>query len=416
MDRRLVKVIVLFFVFLIAFISLVIISENRNILKLRGEYPELKEEVYSYRKDALKVWAARLILTFVIPFVFLISKLSQRISISVGEGKNLFLSGLLYGIIFFGIVFLINLPLNYYSSFYLSHKYGLSDQSLLRWLELNIKGFLVNDLVVCLFLWVPYYFMYRSPRVWWLQLGLLAIPVIIFIVFISPFIIDPIFSRYTSISDERLGVEIEELLHKAGIEDAEIYMVDKSRDTKTMNAYMTGIYKSKRIVLWDTTINNLSEDEVLSITAHEIGHYLKGHIWQNILFSSLGTILLLYLVYLSSNWILNYSRGVFGFKNLYNYASIPLILLTLNVFTFISTPISSYVSRNMEIQADRFEISLTKDRQSAITAMEKLYDTSLGLPRPSLIYKLWYHSHPPLEERVEFYKTADFENIEEYID
>ena len=411
MDRKLQVIIILFLIFLIVFISFVIISENKNMDKLRIDYPELKEEVYSYRMDGLKVWGLRLLLSFIVPLFFLVSKLSQNISVSVGDKRGLIFSGFLYGLIFFGLIFLINLPLNFYSSFYLGHKYGLSNQTLLRWLELNIKGFLVNDLIVALLIWIPYYIIYRSPKSWWLQLGLLSIPVIIFMVFISPFIIDPIFNDYTSIENDRLGQEIEVLLQKSGIGDADIYKVDKSKDTKTMNAYMTGIFKSKRIVLWDTTINNLTEGEVLSITSHEIGHYVKGHIWQSIIFNSVGTILILFLVFKSSNWILATSNGAFGFKNIYNYASIPLIILTLNVFTFFGSPISSFVSRTMEVQADSYEISLTKDRDSAITAMEKLYVQSLGVPRPSKIYELWYYTHPSLEDRVKFYKTADFEEI-----
>ena len=161
-------------------------------------------------------------------------------------------------------MFLIYLPLNYYSSFVLAHKYGLSNQTFARWLEVNIKSFLVNDLSLSLFIFIPFYFIYRSPKFWWLQLSLLLIPIIIFVVFITPFLIDPIFNKYTSIEDEKLGQEIRVLLHKAGIEDAKIYKVDKSKDTKTMNAYMTGIFHSKRIVLWDTTINNLEEREVLA--------------------------------------------------------------------------------------------------------------------------------------------------------
>ncbi|WFA08950.1 M48 family metallopeptidase [Tissierella sp. Yu-01] len=411
MDKRLLLIILLFFILLIIFITFVYISEVENMTQLKVEYPELKEEVYSFRVDSLKVWGLRLLLSFVIPMFFLFTKLSQRISHSVGDGRSWFLSGLLYGIIFFGLVFIINLPLEFYSSFVLRHRYGLTDQSILRWLELNIKGFLVNDLITSLFIWVPYYIIYTSPKSWWFKIGLLAIPVIVFMVFISPFVIDPIFNDYTSIEDERLGKNIEVLLEKAGIEDAQIYKVDKSKDTKTMNAYMTGIFKSKRIVLWDTTINNLTEDEVLSITAHEIGHYVKGHIWENIIFSSIGSIVMLYLVYISSNWVLKLSNGTFGFRNLYNFASIPLLIIMLNLYSFLGNPITSYISRRMEMQADRYEVSLVQNRESAITAMEKLYDTSLGVPRPSNIYKIWYHTHPPLEERVEFYKTVEFEEI-----
>lgn len=412
MDKKLIAFLLIFFIFLLAFINFIIINENKNMEKIRAEYPDLKEEAYSFRKDNLKVWAVRLVLSFLIPILFLITKLSQRISVGVGEGRGLFLSGLLYGAIFFGIIFIINLPLNFYSSYYLSHKYGLSDQTLLRWIELNIKGFLVGDFITALFLWFPYLLLFRSPKSWWIQLGLVSIPVIIFIVFISPFLISPIFNEFTSIEDEVLGQKIDVLLHKAGIEDADIFMVDKSKDTKTMNAYMTGIYKSKRIVLWDNTINNLSEEEVLSITAHEIGHYVKGHIWKNIIIGTVGTFIILYLLNITANWMLKASNGAFGFRNIYNFASVPLLLFVLNFYTFFSNPIANFVSRYFEVEADAYEISLTEDRESAVTAMEKLYEQSLGIPYPSEIYKIWYYTHPPLNERVEFYKTADFIDLE----
>ena len=243
MDRKLMAFFVSFFVFLIIFISFVIFSENKNMMELRNDYPDLPEEVFSLRKDNLIVWAINLVLSFLVPLLFLTTRLSQRISIKTGDDRGLFLSGLLYGAVFFIIVFLINLPLNFYSSFYLRHKYGLSDQTFFRWLEVNIKSFLVNDLAMSLFLWIPYYIIYKSPKRWWLSLGLMLIPVLIFMVFITPFVIDPIFNKYTSIEDEALGKQIQVLLDKAGVGDADIYMVDKSRDTKTMNAYMTGISK-----------------------------------------------------------------------------------------------------------------------------------------------------------------------------
>lgn len=409
MDKRLKLAIILFFLFLSLFITIMMISEYRNMEKLKVDYPELPLSSYNYRKDALKVWAVGLLLQFMIPLFFLTSRLSQSISMWVGERRGVFLSGLLYGLIFFSLMFLIKLPLKYYSSFVLPHKYGLSNQTLLRWIEVNLKGFLVNDVIICFLIWIPYFIITNSPKTWWLKLGLLTIPIIIFMTFITPFVIDPIFNKYTSIKDDNLGVEIVKLLDKADINDAEIFMVDKSKDTKNMNAYMTGIFKSKRIVLWDNTINNLTEDEVLSITAHEIGHYAKAHIWKSIIFGSIASLFIAFLVYITSTWILELSYGSFGFKNIYNYASLPLLLLVLNLFNFVGNPVSNYVSRYMEIEADQYEISLTQDRESAVTAMEKLYDQSLGLPRPSKLYKFWYHTHPTLEERILFYKTQPFD-------
>ncbi|WP_113921469.1 M48 family metallopeptidase [Alkalibaculum bacchi] len=412
MNKKLQRAMVLFFALLILFIMVVYFAEINNMNDLRVEYPQLQEEAYSFRKDNLKVWGVRLLLTFIIPLLFLTSGFSQRISTLAGNRKGVFQSGILYGMIFFSLIFLISLPLDFYSSYILPHKYGLSDQSFFRWLEINIKEFLINDLIISLFLWIPYLIIYKHPKTWWFKIALIIIPIIIFITFISPLVIDPIFNEYTSIEDEKLGQEIEGLLSKAGIEDAGIYKVDKSKDTKTMNAYMTGIFDSKRIVLWDTTINNLEEDEVLSITAHEIGHYEKGHIGKSIIISSISIFLIIYLVYRLSTCILKLSNGAFGFKDLCTYASIPLLIIMLNLFSFLSNPISSYLSRSMEIEADRYEISLTEDRESAVSAMEKLTKTSLGLPRPSNIYKIWYHTHPTLEDRIELYRSVEYEKIE----
>ena len=405
MQSKLKLALILFFIFLLGFIVIVFVSEYKNMKNLKSEYPDLTEEVYEYRKDSLKIWAIGLILKFLIPLLFLTSRLSYRIRYFAENEKSLFMTGLLYGIIFFTLMFIIKLPLDYYSSFYLKHKYGLSNQTIGRWIEVTLKGFAINELILSLVIFIPFYLIYRSPNIWWLQLSFLVIPVIIFIVFISPLVIDPIFNKYTSIENEKLGKEITGLLHKADIEDAKIYKVDKSKDTKTMNAYMTGILNSKRIVLWDTTINNLSEEEVLSISAHEIGHYLKGHIWKNIIIASFGTILLLFLVHITATWILDLSNGTFGIRKFSDIAALPLLLLVLNFYTFLSTPIMNYVSRQMEVEADSYEIILAEDRESAISAMEKLYKESLGIPRPSNIFKIWYYSHPTLEERVAFYRN-----------
>lgn len=406
MHRKLKLAILIFFIFLIAFISVTLISEYMNMQKLRVEYPDLTEEAYNYRKDALKIWAIRLILQFLIPLLLLTSRISYRIGYAL-EGKSLFFTGLIYGIIFFFIMFLLNLPLNYYSSFVLKHKYGLSNQTLIRWVEVTLKGFILNDLILSLFIFIPFYMIYKNPKTWWLQLGFMIISVIIFITFISPMVIDPMFNKYTSIENDKLGQDITKLLHKADIHDASIYKVDKSKDTKTMNAYMTGIFNSKRIVLWDTTIDNLEEEEILAVTAHEIGHYVKGHIWINILLSSFGTILILFLTHITTSWILGLSNGSFGVRNLYDIAIIPLFIIVLNFYSFLGNPIMNYLSRNMEIEADGYEIMLTEDKDAAISAMEKLYKESLGIPRSSKIYEFWYHTHPTLEDRVEFYKTYE---------
>ncbi len=408
MDRRLSLSIILFFIFLLLFITFTLISEYKNMENLREEYPNIPEKAYNYRKSNLNIWAINLILKFLVPFLFLTTGLSKRIGIfSQGSGRNLFWTGFIYVIIFSVIDLVLALPTNFYSSFILKHRYGLSNQSLYRWLEIVLKNFIINGLTFSLLIWFPYYLMYRTPNRWWLYLGILAIPVIAFVTFISPMYIDPIFNKYTPIEDDVLGTEIRMLLKKSGIDDAEIYRVDKSKDTKLMNAYMTGVFKSKRIVLWDTTMDKLDKEEVLSVTAHEIGHYIKGHIWRSIILGGLFYIFLMFLIYKTSTWILMRSKGSFGFNRLYDIASIPLMILVLNLYMFFASPIINANSRQMEREADAYEINLTQNKEASISSMLKLYEESLSLPRTSTIFKIWYHSHPTPEERIEFFSSYE---------
>ncbi|GFN36536.1 M48 family metallopeptidase [Tepidimicrobium xylanilyticum] len=411
MNKKLALSIGIFFILLILFIAVIFISEYRNMNKLKMEYISILEMAYDYRKSRLKIWAINLILKFLFPLLFLTTGLSKRIGVfAEGNGRGLFLTGFLYVIIFFAIDLLFSLPISFYGEFILKHRYDLSNQSILRWLELVLKNFTLNILIFSLIIWFPYYLIYKHPNRWWLYLGLLSIPVIAFITFISPMYIDPIFNKYTSIKDEELGKEIQKLLQKANIEEAQIYKVDKSRDTKEMNAYMTGIFKSKRIVLWDTTIKKLEKDEILSVTAHEIGHYIKGHIWKSIILGGLFSIFLIYLIYRTSNWVLINSNGIFGFSRLYDIASLPLILLILNFYLFLANPIMNLISRHMEREADMIEIELTKNKEAAISTMLKLNESNLSIPRPSKIYEVWYYTHPTTEDRIKFFEDYQYSN------
>lgn len=411
MDRKLYMFIAIFFILLALFIAVVLISEYRNMDRLKLENPTISEKNYNYRKSALKIWSVNLVIKFLVPLLFLTTGLSNRIGLfAEGKGRNFFFAGIIYVAIFSTIDLLVTLPTSYYG-FVLSHRYGLSNQSIYRWLELIFKSFVLDTLTLALIMWFTYYLIRISPNRWWLYLGLLAIPVIVFMNFISPTYIDPIFNKYISIDkeDDDLGRDIKKLLDKVGVGDADIFVVDKSRDTNTLNAYMTGILSSKRIVLWDTTIDKLEREEVLSVTAHEIGHYVLGHIWKGIVLGGLFSMFLIYLIYKTSNWILINSNGSFGFSKLYSIASLPLLIFVLNFYMFLSNPIVNFTSRYMEREADAYEINLTKDREAAISAMIKLSEESLSIPRPSEIYKIWFYTHPPVEERVEFFENVNIQ-------
>ena len=297
---------------------------------------------------------------------------------------------------------LIYLPLDMYTGFVRMHQYGLSNQTFSQWFIEMIKSFIVNSIIMATIVWVPFFIIKKSPKRWWLYLALISIPYLFFMSYIQPIVIDPMFNQYKQIEDSELSTKIDGLLNKTSIENCQVYQVDKSKETNQMNAYMTGVFNTKRIVLWDTTINYLTVDEVLGVVAHEMGHYLMGHVWKSIVIGGLGSIVLLYLVYRMSNWFLKKSKGRFGFNKLSDVAAFPLIMLLINIMIFASAPISNAYSRSIELEADRFELELTQNNFATGTGTVKLHQQSLTMPEPGLIYLIWTYDHPTFKSRVDF--------------
>lgn len=417
MKKELHLVIFIAALLMIAFILSVVITENKNIDSIRETYsasnqiddggkvlvPAPTERAVQFQENKAAVWIIRLLVSFGIPLFFLFSGLSVGIKKwALSKSTNFIIALALYFIVYSLIDYLLNFPLDFYSGFIRLHSYGLSNQTFMKWFGDSLKSLALYTIATAAFIWVPYMIIKKSPGYWWLYMGLLSIPILLFISYISPLYIDPIFNKYQPVQNEALEEKIHDELHLTTIGDCNVYQVDKSVDTNEMNAYMTGVFNTKRIVLWDTTINKLDDREILGILAHEMGHYLMGHVWKSIVLGGGLCILVLYFVNKSALWILSKSGGVFGFTKLHDIASLPLLILLINVFMFIAAPAENAYSRHIETEADRFELELTHDNYAAASAMVKLHWESLTLPTPGSIYKLWNYDHPTFKERVDF--------------
>ncbi|HKX28922.1 MAG TPA: M48 family metallopeptidase, partial [Blastocatellia bacterium] len=365
--------------------------------------PEPSEAALSYHRYDDLYWAFGVVWGLLIPALFLFTGLSARIrNLAQSLGRKRFFVIGLYFIIFAIINFAIDLPLNYYHGYFREHAYGLSNQAFGHWLGDQFKGLLLGLGAGVLLLWVPYLLLRRSPRRWWFYTGLLAVPVILLAVLIIPVWIDPLFNKFGPMKDKTLEVAILQLADRAGIEGGRVFEVDKSQDTKTLNAYVTGFGNTKRIVLWDTTIAKLDRPELYFVMGHEIGHYVLGHIWKSIAFFSVLIMAMLYAVHLTAGWVIRRSRHRFGFDRLDDIASLPLIILLLSLYLLIVTPIALAYSRHNEHEADRFGLELTKDNRAAANAFVRLQTENLSLPRRGWLHKLWRASHPTLGERIDF--------------
>lgn len=365
--------------------------------------PQPSPKAVEYYKTGNWLWIADTLWGFLIPALILFTGFSATMrNWAKKVGKYWYFTLLLYFVLFSVVMFVINFPLDYYESFVRPHGYGLSSQAFGKWFGDDIKGLLIGLVMGALFLWIPYLLLKRATKRWWLYTWLVSIPVMIFLMVVQPIWIAPMFNKFGPMQDKTLEVKILNLAHRAGIEDARVFEVNKSVDTNELNAYVTGIGGTKRIVLWDTIIKKLTPGELLVVMGHEMGHYVLGHIWYSLIFGSLFLLLGLWLIHLTAGWVLRKFGGRFGFTELGDIASLPLLILMFSLFSFIMSPVALAYSRHHEHEADRFALEITHDNHDCAMAFVTLTNNDLGYPRPGWLYKLWRSSHPPLGERIDF--------------
>jgi len=317
-------------------------------------------------------------------------------------GRKWFFALALYFILFTLVTSVIDLPRAYYEEFVRQHTYGLSTQTVQKWWHDTLVALALSCVIGPLVVWIPYLLLAKSPRRWWLYTGLALIPFIVFANLVAPIWIAPLFNKFEPMQDKALESHILALADRAGIEGSRVFQVNKSVDTKTLNAYVAGVFHTKRIVLWDTTIARMTEKELLFVMGHEMGHYALGHVWQLMALVSLLILASLYAAYRTAGAVLSRYGPRFGFSSLQDFASLPLLLLLMNLFQLVVTPAILTFTRHVEHEADRFGLEITQTSRSAGTAFIKLQTDALAVPRPGLLNVLWRQSHPPLGERIDF--------------
>ncbi len=365
--------------------------------------PEASAEAMRYYTSGNVLWVIQQAWALVIPLLFLVTgfsgKLGQKAKI---WGKNWFFSLLIYLTLFIALVQLLNLPLDFYGDYLRQHDFGLSSQPFGRWFANYGKSALVLLIAAAAFLWIFYLLLKKSPKRWWFYSSLVSIGILFFMMLVQPIWIDPLFNRFGPMKNKQLEKEILALAAKAGMSGGRVFEVDKSQDTKMLNAYVVGFGSTNRIVLWDTTIEKMSPDEILFVMGHEMGHYVLSHVWWQMVYFGVLSFVLFYAVYKSSELLLKRYKKRFGFQHVHEIASLPLLLLLFSVFLLLLTPLSNYISRTMEHEADRFGLEITQNNRAAGEAFIALQYQNLANPRPGPIYKFWRSTHPPLAERIEF--------------
>jgi len=368
--------------------------------------PSPTPEAISFYRSGNALWVVGFLYSLAVPSLLLFTGFSAKLRDFCNRRTSRWLWQVgFFALLFLLIVALLNFPLDFYSSYIRSHRYGMSTQSFGRWFNHFLIGTGISTFAGIILVWILYGIIRKSPKRWWLYFGLLTFPLTILLVIIQPIWIAPMFNTFRPMEDTPLKEKILHLAEKAGIEGSRIYVVDKSQDTKAINAYVTGIGTSKRIVLWDTTIKGLDQDQILFIMGHEMGHYVLHHMWWGLAFSTLISIVTMLIVFLVAEFFLRHRPKRIGFEHLSNVASLPLILLIYTFFSVLLSPLSNLYSQSIEHDADVFGLDLTHLNHAAATGFVKLQYNNLGYPWPGTFYMLFRSGHPSIGERITFFNT-----------
>ena len=302
----------------------------------------------------------------------------------------------LYVIAFVIFLQLVEAPLSFYSGFIIDHSFHLSTQKAQDWLIDELKGLGIATLFGVVAGLVVYYLI-MATALWWLAAAILFAAFSIMISIILPFVLLPIFYKVTPMTDSSLKDSLLQMSSKAGAKNMDrVLVADESKKSVRANAFFSGIGGSKAIVLFDTLLNGFTRREVVTVVAHELGHYVNKDIWKEAVLSGLLAIPPFFLAdYILRNW-----ASSLGLNGIADPAGIPLIFATLVGVNFIIQPISNGISRVVERQADEFALRAADDPEAQASAERRLADLSLAADTPSRAVEVFFYTHPPSSRRI----------------
>jgi STE24 endopeptidase len=236
------------------------------------------------------------------------------------------------------------------------------------------------------------------PDIWWLAGWVFVLLFSIFLLYVSPYVIEPLFNRFSPIEDDVLEVRIKETMSRIGLKINRVFTMDASKRSSHSNAYFSGIGHVKRIVLFDTLLANHTADEIITILAHEAGHWKKKHVLKMLAVSQVVALGAFYAAYRLT--AADFLAGLFGLDVPSMHAKLLLVAFIGSLVLFPLKPLMAYFSRRHEIEADNFAVQLTQMPVAMANGLIKLGKDNLANLHPHPWYAAVYYSHPPLVQRV----------------
>lgn len=358
------------------------------------------ELTYEYSKIRNLLFFIRTPLEWLILFWLLIFGLSTKMEKFAAQiSQRSLIQYAVYIFIFSVIMTIVMFPLRWFS-YTVSKSYGLTTSTVTTWMRDNILDFWIDSFTLFLIASLIYLLMKRFQKKWWLFAWIITVPFVFFAIFLQPVVIDPLYNDFYPLQNKELEARILALASEAAIPSEHVYEVNMSEKTNTLNAYVTGIGSNSRIVLWDTTLERLSEDGVLFIMAHEMAHYVKKHVYIGVSGYLLLSLLGFYITAKIVEKIYIRWGKQLRIQYLAQISSFPLIALVFSMFLFFASPFANAVSRYQESSADQYALELTNNPEAAIETFQELTVAGLSEVHPPALVKLFRYGHPTMFERM----------------
>lgn len=297
---------------------------------------------------------------------------------------------------------------------WVSRKFGLSIQGWGSWSWDWTKSQFVSVIIGIIVIWILFAAIRKSPRRWWVWFWLASLPLIVLGAFIQPLVIDPLFHKFAPLAekDPVLTGSLEQMLRRAGenIPPQRMFWMDASEKSTELNAYVTGIGASKRVVVWDTTISKMNTPQIVFVAGHETGHYVLYHIPKGLALVAVVYLVFFYLGYLSIGWLLARWGIQWEIHGVNDWAALPALLLLLTIFSFANNPLADGISRHFEHQADQYGLEVTHgltpdSGEVAAQAFQILGEVDLADPAPNPVDVFLFYDHPPIADRIRYSLT-----------
>lgn len=305
---------------------------------------------------------------------------------------------------------ILSIPFSLFHEFRIEKKFGFSKMTLKLWFQDQLKGLLISLIFATGIIAAITGILIILPNHWWILITIFIFALTLIMQVLYPLIIAPMFNKFTPLEDGELKTKITELMKNIGFKASGIFVMDASKRSGHSNAYFGGLGKSKRIVLYDTLLKQLSTDELIAVLGHELGHFKLHHIIRKFFILIPIEFALMFALNFCAHSASLYTG--FGFavntENILSMQFIGLFLASIvwGAFSDFVSPISNTASRRDEYQADNFSARLTKNPDALISGLIKLNSENLSELLPPKIYVFWNYSHPTLLERIKALKNA----------